>query len=218
MAGGRDDLSHGVAICGADAGLQAVLSAGGFLGNSPGVIVDMLHHVAADHISTVADTDAGEGPLGRIEGVIIGGKSGNGNFCTQSQILDLPGGGDVAVDKHAGHIACLVSDHDGLDQAVGLFKAYYHALEGDKQTFHAAVSDLGRSDLGGRDFIVLVDQLNAADLQLRLALVEVSGTGDAHPVAHLVVARHGEAADAAGGVLDIDAVEERGVLIIAGGV
>ena len=218
MAGGRDHLSHRVVACHADAGFQAVLGAGGFLGDGPGVIVDVLHHCATDNVGAVADTDAGEGSLRGVEGVVIGGKAGDRDLCAQSQILDLGGCGDVAVDEYAGHIACRVSDHDGLDQIIGLFKAYHHALQGDEFALCAAVVDFSRGDLRGRDFVVLVDQLNAADLQLRLTLVEVSCAGDAHPVAHLEVARHGEAADAAGGVLDIDAVEEGGVLVIAGGV
>ena len=218
VASGRDDLSYGVVACHTDAGFQAVLSAGGRRGDGPCVIMDVFHHFAADHVRTVADTDAGEGALRCVEGVVIGGQTGDRDLCIYGQILDLFGCGDVAVDKHAGYIACCVSDHDGLDQAVGLFVAYHYALEGDEFAFRAAVRDLGRSDLGGRDGIVLAQQLNAADLQLRLALEEVGSAGDAHLVAHLEVARYGEAADAAGGVLHIDAVEEGCVLVIAGGV
>ena len=67
----------------------------------------------------------------------------------------------------------------------------------------------------GRTLVQLGD---AGDGQLALALVGAGGAADADPVADLEVACHGEAVDAAGFILDIDAIEEGGILIVAGGV
>ena len=133
------------------------------------------------------------------------------------QVGHFLGGGDVAVDEHTGDIAVSVLDHDGLHQAVGQLIAFHGALDGDQLTNDRQIVDL----LGG-DFLglhaALADDLDGGYLQLHLTLIELSGAGDTDQIANLEVAGHGEAADAAGGVLNVDAVEESGILVIAGGV
>ncbi len=192
---------------------QAGLGAGGSLG-----FVDDLGVLGSDnHVGAVTDADAGEGALGSVEGVVVGSDTGDGDLVADDQVGHFLAGGDVAVDEHTGDIAVSVLDHDGLHQAVGQLIAFHGALDGDQLTNDRQIVDL----LGG-DFLglhaALADDLDGGHLQLHLTLIELSGAGDTDLIADLEVAGHGEAADAAGGVLNVDAVEESGILVIAGGV
>ena len=115
-------------------------------------------------------------------------------------------------------MAGAVADHNGLHQAVGLLKGLHSALQGHKAAQDGAVVELGGGDLPGSGGGALADLLNGAHRDLPLSLVGGGGAGDAHPVAHLKVARHGEGVDAGGGILEIDTVKEGGILVIAGGI
>ena len=92
------------------------------------------------------------------------------------------------------------------------------SLQGDELTQHGAVIHLGGGDHLGLHGGALADLLDLGHGQLPLALIGAGGAGHADAVADLEVAGHGEAVDAAGLILHVDAVEERGALVIAGGV
>ena len=83
---------------------------------------------------------------------------------------------------------------------------------------HGAVVDLGGGDLSGGHGLTLAQLDDVGDGQLVLTLIGAGGAGHTHPVADLEVTGHGEAVDAAGLVLHVDAVEEGRLLVIAGGV
>ena len=86
--------------------------------------------LGADHIGAVADADARERAVGRVEGVVIGRKTRHGDLTADGEVLHILGGGDVAVDEDAGDIAVLVADHDGLNKAVFKLEALDEAAEG----------------------------------------------------------------------------------------
>ena len=176
--------------------------------------------VAAHYIGTVTDTDAGcdRSAVGQGEGVVVGGKTGDGDLTADLGVHDILCGGDVAVDEHTALIAVCVLDHDGLNKAVCHFNTGDNALDGHERAEHAAVVYLLGGHNGGLDGSFLADLLDTADCQLALALVGARRAADADLVADLEVAGNGEAVDACGAVLDIDAVEECGVLIVSGGV
>ncbi|SCJ72325.1 Uncharacterised protein [uncultured Flavonifractor sp.] len=178
-----------------------------------------IHHLgAADDVGTVTDTDAG---CGAVKGVVVGGQAGDGDLVAHSQVFDDLVLGDVAVDEHTGVVAGAVTDHDGLDQALGLFEADHHALDLDQAAQVLGLSRLLGGDRLGLQGLVLAqlaDLLDGGHSDLALALVRGGGAGDADLVADLVVAGHGEGVDTGGAVLDVDTVEEGGILVIAGGV
>ena len=174
--------------------------------------------LGADHIGAVADADARERAVGRVEGVVIGRKTRHGDLAADGEVLHILGGGDVAVDEDAGDIAVLVADHDGLNKAVFKLEALDEAAEGDETAENGAVVHLRGGDLRRDDGLALADLRDGGDLQLQLTLIEVGRAAHADAVADLEVPGDGEAVDAAGAVLNIDAVEEGGILVIAGGV
>ena len=176
--------------------------------------------VGADDICPVPGADAGRhgGAVLENEGVVIGGKAGGLNFAAHLQVLHLAVGADIAVDKHTGYLALGIPDQDGLNLAVGHLDAGDIAIEGDQLPQNGAVVNLGGGDGLRRHGRTLVQLGDAGDGQLALALVGAGGAADADPVADLEVACHGEAVDAAGFILDIDAIEEGGILIVPGGV
>ena len=215
-----DDLRLAVAAI-TGAGLLAGLGAGGFLSHGPfAERVGVLDLVAAHYIGTVTDTDAGcdRCAVGQSEGVVVGGKAGGGYLTADLGVHDILCGGDVAVDEHTALIAVCVLDHDGLDKIVCHFNTGDNALDSHERAEHAAVVYLLGGHNGGLDGSFIADLLDAADCQLALALIGARCAADADLVADLEVAGNGEAVDACGAVLDIDAVEECGVLIVAGGV
>ena len=67
----------------------------------------------ADDIRTVAHADARE-VIAVLPGVVIGAETGGLDPAADSQVHHIHGGGDVAVDEHAGDIAGGVLDQDGL--------------------------------------------------------------------------------------------------------
>ena len=176
--------------------------------------------VGADDVCPVTGADAGRhgGAVLENEGVVIGGKAGGLNFAAHLQVLHLAVGADIAVDKHTGYLALGIPDQDGLNLAVGHLDAGDIAIEGDQLPQNGAVVNLGGGDGLRRHGRTLVQLGDAGDGQLALALVGAGGAADADPVADLEVACHGEAVDAAGFILDIDAIEEGGILIVAGGI
>ena len=176
--------------------------------------------VGADDVRPVPGADAGRhgGAVGENEGVVIGGEAGGRNFAAHLQVLHLAVGADIAVDKHTGYLALGIPDQDGLNLAVGHLDAGDIAIEGDQLPQNGAVVNLGGGDGLRRHGRTLVQLGDAGDGQLALALVGAGGAADADPVADLEVACHGEAVDAAGFILDIDAIEEGGILIVSGGV
>ena len=176
--------------------------------------------VGADDVRPVPGADAGRhgGAVLENEGVVIGGKAGGLNFAAHLQVLHLAVGADIAVDKHTGYLALGIPDQDGLNLAVGHLDAGDIAIEGDQLPQNGAVINLGGGDGLRRHGRTLVQLGDAGDGQLALALVGAGGAADADPVADLEVACHGEAVDAAGFILDIDAIEEGGILIVPGGV
>ena len=176
--------------------------------------------VGADDVRPVPGADAGRhgGAVLENEGVVIGGKAGGLNFAAHLQVLHLAVGADIAVDKHTGYLALGIPDQDGLNLAVGHLDAGDIAIEGDQLPQNGAVVNLGGGDGLRRHGRTLVQLGDAGDSQLALALVGAGGAADADPVANLEVACHGEAVDAAGFILDIDAIEEGGILIVSGGV
>ena len=176
--------------------------------------------VGADDVRPVPGADAGRhgGAVLENEGVVIGGKAGGLNFAAHLQVLHLAVGADIAVDKHTGYLALGIPDQDGLNLAVGHLDAGDIAIEGDQLPQNGAVVNLGGGDGLRRHGRTLVQLGDAGDGQLALALVGAGGAADADPVADLEVACHGEAVDAAGFILDIDAIEEGGILIVSGGV
>ena len=176
--------------------------------------------VGADDVRPVPGADAGHhgGAVLENEGVVIGGKAGGLNFAAHLQVLHLAVGADIAVDKHPGYLALGIPDQDGLNLAVGHLDAGDIAIEGDQLPQNGAVVNLGGGDGLRRHGRTLVQLGDAGDGQLALALVGAGGAADADPVADLEVACHGEAVDAAGFILDIDAIEEGGILIVSGGV
>ena len=176
--------------------------------------------VGADDVRPVPGADAGRhgGAVLQNEGVVIGGKAGGRNFAAHLQVLHLAVGADIAVDKHTGYLALGIPDQDGLNLAVGHLDAGDIAIEGDQLPQNGAVVNLGGGDGLRRHGRTLVQLGDAGDGQLALALVGAGGAADADPVADLEVACHGEAVDAAGFILDIDAIEEGGILIVSGGV
>ena len=176
--------------------------------------------VGADDVRPVPGADAGRhgGAVLENEGVVIGGEAGGRNFTAHLQVLHLAVGADIAVDKHTGYLALGIPDQDGLNLAVGHLDAGDIAIEGDQLSQNGAVVNLGGGDGLRRHGRTLVQLGDAGDSQLALALVGAGGAADADPVADLEVACHGEAVDAAGFILDIDAIEEGSILIVPGGV
>ena len=174
----------------------------------------------ADDVCPVAGADTGRhgSAVFQDEGVVIGGKTGSLDLAAHGGVCNILGGGDIAVDEHPGHIALGVADQDGLDQAVGHLNAGDIALEGDELAQDGAVIHLGGGDHLGLYGGIRAQLPDLGHGQLALALVGAGGAADAELIADLIVAGHGEAVDAAGLVLDIDAVKEGGILIIAGGV
>ena len=174
----------------------------------------------ADDVRPVPGADAGRhgGAVLQDEGVVIGGKARSRNFAAYNDVLHILIGGDIAVDEHPGHIALGIADQDGLDQAVGHLDAGDIALEGDELAQDGAVIHLGGGDHLGLHGGLVAQLPDLGHGQLALALVGAGGAADAELIADLIVTGHGEAVDAAGGILDIDAVKEGGILIIAGGV
>ena len=174
----------------------------------------------ADDVCPVAGADTGRhgSAVLQDEGVVIGGKTGSLDLAAHGGVCNILGGGDIAVDEHPGHIALGVADQDGLDQAVGHLNAGDIALEGDELAQDGAVIHLGGGDHLGLYGGIRAQLPDLGHGQLALALVGAGGAADAELIADLIVAGHGEAVDAAGLVLDIDAVKEGGILIIAGGV
>ena len=217
VAGGGDSPCLGFAAD-AGAGLHTVCGAGGRSGFLP--IAEGVGVSGADDVRPVPGADAGRhgGAVLQDEGVVIGGKAGSRNFAAYSDVLHILIGGDIAVDEHPGHIALGIADQDGLDQAVGHLNAGDIALEGDELAQDGAVIHLGGGDHLGLHGGLVAQLPDLGHGQLALALVGAGGAADAELIADLIVTGHGEAVDAAGGILDIDAVKEGGVLIIAGGV
>ena len=202
----------------AGAGLHTVLGAGGRRGDRP--LAESVGVSGADDVCPVAGADTGRhgSAVLQDEGVVIGGKTGSLDLAAHGGVCNILGGGDIAVDEHPGHIALGVADQDGLDQAVGHLNAGDIALEGDELAQDGAVIHLGGGDHLGLYGGIRAQLPDLGHGQLALALVGAGGAADAELIADLIVAGHGEAVDAAGLVLDIDAVKEGGILIIAGGV
>ena len=119
----------------------------------------------ADHIRTVADTDAGEGTLGSVEGIIVGSKAGCGDLAAHIDVLHVLGGGDVAIDEHTGNITLRVLDHNGLDQSVLLLEVHYGALQRYQAALYGAVIDLRGSDGLGLHGIAGADDFDRGDLK-----------------------------------------------------
>ena len=212
----RRDLARQHVAAGAGAALDAGHRARRGLGDRPLAVI--MRVLGADHIGAVADADARERAVGRVEGVVIGRKTRHGDLAADGEVLHILGGGDVAVDEDAGDIAVLVADHDGLNKAVFKLEALDEAAEGDETAEDGAVVHLRGGDLRRDDGLALADLRDGGDLQLQLTLIEVGRAAHADAVADLEVPGDGEAVDAAGAVLNIDAVEEGGILVIAGGV
>ena len=174
----------------------------------------------ADDVCPVAGADTGRhgSAVLQDEGVVIGGKTGSLDLAAHGGVYNILGGGDIAVDEHPGHIALGVADQNGLDQAVGHLNAGDIALEGDELAQDGAVIHLGGGDHLGLYGGICAQLPDLGHSQLTLALVGAGGAADAELIADLIVAGHGEAVDAAGFILDIDAIEEGGILIVSGGV
>ena len=217
MARGREETGLGFAA-GALTRLGTGGGAGGGGGDGPGA--EGMGMIRTDHIRTVADTDAGGhgGAIGEDEGIVIGGKAGGLDGAAHLQVLHLALGTDIAVDEHPGYLALGIPDQNGLDLALGHLDGGDDTLEGDQPAQHGAVVDLGGGDEQGRNGGAVTDLLDLGHSQLALALIGAGGAADTDPVADLEVPCHGEAVDAAGFILDIDAIEEGGILIVAGGV
>ena len=174
----------------------------------------------ADDVGTVADADTRghSGAVGQHKGVVVGGQTRGGDLAALLQVLHLVVGADVTVDEHTGHHTGAVTNQNGLHQTVGHLDAHHIALQGDELAQHGAVVDLGGGDLSGGHGLTLAQLDDVGDGQLVLTLIGAGGAGHTHPVADLEVAGHGEAVDAAGLVLHVDAVEEGRFLVVAGGV
>ena len=172
----------------------------------------------AEDLCTVAHAEAGVAAILHGVGVIIGGKTRRLNDAANLQILDGLGGGDVTVDKHAGDSAGGVLHIDGFHKIVGHGNGSNAALDRNQLTFRRAVIELGSRDEDRLDRLGLAYLLNFAHLQLRLALIGIRSAGNAHDVTDLEIGCHGEAVDAAGCILHINAVKECCILVIAGGI
>ena len=126
--------------------------------------------------------------------------------------------GDIAVNKQPGVIAGVIPDDDGLDQALGLSDADHHTLNLYQTAQVRGLSRLSGGDRLGLGRCGLSHLFDGGNGKLPLPLIGGGGAGNAHDVANLVVARHRECVDAPGAVLDIDAVKECGLLVVAGGI
>ena len=124
------DLARQHVAAGAGAALDAGHRARRGIGDRPLAVI--MRVLGADHIGAVADADARERAVGRVEGVVIGRKTRHGDLAADGEVLHILGGGDVAVDEDAGDIAVLVADHDGLNKAVFKLEALDEAAEGDE--------------------------------------------------------------------------------------
>ena len=133
-------------------------------------------------------------------------------------VLNILVGRDIAVDEDTRFLAGIVPDHDGLDEAVGILDLRRSAFHGDEAAEIAFVLKVCGRDLLRLDRRFLAALFNAGHLDLAFALIGGRCAGDADLVADLELARDRERVDACGLVLDIDAVEERGILVVAGGV
>ena len=174
----------------------------------------------ADDVRTVADTDAlrDGGTVFKREGVVVGGQARGDHVAADGCILNILVGRDIAVDEDTCFLAGIVSDHDGLDEAVGILDLRRSAFHGDEAAEIALVFKVCGRDLLRLDRRFLAALFNAGHLDLAFALIGGRPAGDADLVADLELARDRERVDACGLVLHIDAVEERGILVIAGGV
>ena len=133
-------------------------------------------------------------------------------------VFNVLGGGDVAVNKDAGFLAGIVLDHDGLDETVGVLDLRCGAFHRHKAAEEALVFELCSGDGLRRGRLALTELGDACHSDLALALIGGGGAGDADLVADLKVACNREGIDAGGFILQVDAVKECSVLVIAGGV
>ena len=133
-------------------------------------------------------------------------------------VFNVLGGGDVAVNKDAGFLAGIVPDQDGLDETVGVLDLRCSAFHRHKAAEEALVFELCSGDGLRRGHLALTELGDACHSDLALALIGGGGAGDANLVADLKVACNREGIDAGGFILQVDAVKERSVLVIAGGV
>ena len=153
-----------------------------------------------------------------VEGVIIGSQANRLDLIADDGVLDFLVLCDVAVDEDAGFVAGRIPDHDGLDLAFGLFHSGDRALDLDEAAEDGAVVDLRGGDFLGSRSLRVRNLFDLRHSQLTLALIGGRRTGDTNLIADLKVACNREGVDTGGVVLHIDAVEERGILVIAGGV
>ena len=181
---------------------------------------DLAVGLAANHIVAVADTDTriDRRAVGQDEGVVVGGQADRLDLIADDCVLDFLVLGDVAVDEDTGLVACGILDHDGLDLALGLFDSGDGALDTNKHAEHGAVIDLRSRDIQRSRSLGVRDLFDLGHRDLALALIRGGRAGDADLIADLEAACNREGVDTGGVVLHIDAVEERGILVIAGGV
>ena len=174
----------------------------------------------ADDVRAVADTDTrvDRRAVQEDEGIVIGGKANRLDLIADDGVLDFLVLRDVAVDEDACFVAGRIPDHDGLDLAFGLFHSGDRALDLDEAAEDGAVVDLRGGDFLGSRSRCVGDLFDLRHSQLTLALIGGRRTGDTDLIADLKVACNREGVDTGGVVLHIDAVEERGILVIAGGV
>ena len=131
---------------------------------------------------------------------------------------------DVVVDEQGSDLAGAVVHVDVVDDALGLVDIGDDAGDLDQVADVVVTHGLGAGDGLGVDRDDLVgDDLDGAvvvvaEVQLDLAAVVGHAAVDADLLADVVVAGDREAVDAAGLVLNVDAVEEGGVLVVVGGV
>ena len=174
----------------------------------------------ADNVRAVTDADAlCDGRAVREnKGIVVGGKACCLDVAADRCVFNVLGGGDVAVNKDTGFLAGIVLDHDGLDEAVGVLDLRCSAFHRHKAAEEALVFELCSGDGLRRGRLALTDPGDACHSDLALALIGGGGAGNADLVADLELACNREGIDAGGFILQVDAVKECSVLVIAGGV
>ena len=172
----------------------------------------------AKDLCTVAYTETGIAVILDGVGIVVGRKTRRLYGAADLQTLNGLGGGNVTVDKHARHRAGSVLHIDGLHKTVRHGDGRHGSPERDQLALCGAVVELRCGDLDGLNRCSFAHLFDLRHLKLRLTLIGIRRAGNAHDVAQLELARHREAVDATGGILYIDAVKERRLLVIAGGV
>ena len=131
---------------------------------------------------------------------------------------------DIAVDVDAGFGAAAVIHIDPVNDAGHLVDAVDDARHLHQQANISVRHGVRTTDLlrcnrcGGTLNDINLSAVVLGEVQLNLTVIIGDAAMDADLLADLEIAGHGEDVDAAGLVLNVDAVEESCILVIAGGV